>query len=161
MLKASKIGSLSNEKNKISFHRKKEGRRPKVCSHFMSFPRKAHASIELATLSKEQKRPLCPPKGSKNCGKFPSKSARNRGKFQSSWGPILHLLDPFFVKDPHLHVHSLGNRDETRDLGNPWSTFWIPMGYKRRRLWWLVAPFFFLKTNESLLGDWFWTAIFF
>ena len=42
---------------------------------------------------------------------------------QSSWTPW-HLRDPSFISSSPLE----------KSRGNPWSTFWIPMGYKRRRL---------------------------
>ena len=150
MLKASKIGSLSNEKIKISFHRK----RKVVVQNSVVISTKSNMHQLNSQPFPRKNAPFVRQKAARIVG-FPPKVPRNRGKFQSSWGPILHLLDPFFVGIPHSHLHSLGNRDETRDLGNPWSTFWIPMGYKRRRLSGGLWRPFFWKIDESLLGDWF------
>lgn len=87
-----------------------------------------------------------PPKGStdflENLEGDPPKSSTFQHIFrQSSWTPW-HLRDPSFISSSPLE----------KSRGNPWSTFWIPMGYKRRRLtsflaknvfenWWIPECF--------------------
>ncbi len=138
------------KKIKISFHRKKEGRRPKICSHFHE---RQHASIELATLSKEKKLPLCPPKGSKNCGKFPSKSAPKPWKISILLGANFAPLGSFFRKRPSPSSPLSGKSRRDSRLRKSLVYFLDTNGLQAPKAQkWLVASIFFFLIDESYWG---------